>query len=123
MAGFLAYNSDDPNTPGALLGANGVATIGPIQTGIATRIAGSVFADVAGSCAVQQCFDYWLPGNQVNPTPHWDCVDTIVVALNTPTKIDVDVIAPVCQVVYTNGAGAQTSHFRLFIRVFSVNRG
>lgn len=125
MGTFASYNTDDPKAPAGsypALGGGGIATIGPVQTGVASKIAGSVFSDVAGSCSVQQCFDFWLPGGDLNPTPHFDIADVIAVSAGVGAKIDLDVIAPVLQVVYTNGGTPQV-HFRLFVRVFGVNRG
>jgi hypothetical protein len=122
---FLAYNTDDPNatamdyTP---LGSDGSVTVGPIETGVATKIAGSVYSDQNGTFEVQQCFDYWLPGNATNSSPHFDVVASYTVDGGTPVTIDEDVIAPVLQIVYTNGGTAQ-DHLRIFCRVFGTNRG
>jgi hypothetical protein len=109
MAHFASYNSDDPTANQAAPGANGVVTLGPIQTDIAAKIAGSVFADQSGAtCVVQQSFD----GGQ-----HWDISDSISLTANQGSKIFLDVVAPVVQVVFTNGANAQ-NHLRIFVRIF-----
>ena len=125
MSTFLTYNTDDPNAPAgayATLGSNGNLTLGPALTGVASKIAGSVYSDVAGTCYVQQSFDYLLSGGGVNPNAHWDVSDMITITANQGSKIDLDVIAPVVQVYYVNGPSAQ-AHLRIFLRAFGVNRG
>lgn len=117
MGTFASYNTDDPTSGATPLGAGGVATIGPIQTGVAHRIAGSCFSDTAGSLSIQQSFDSGDHGGV-----HWDIVDTIAVVGGTGVKLDLDVIAPNLQVVFTNG-GAVQAHLRVFVRVFGVSRG
>lgn len=118
MSRFLSYNTDDAGTGNLPLGANGVATLGPIEVGGSSRLAGSVYADQAGTMLVQQTFDYWSTGGIPNPTPHWDVTQSFTIVATTPQTIDVDVIAPVVQIVYTNGATPITSDLRIFLRAY-----
>jgi hypothetical protein len=120
MSSFSAYNSDDTNVPAGTyppLAANGSVTIGPIYPGIATKLAGSCYSDTSGTLIVYQSFD---GGN------NWDIVQypTTAGAIvgGTPVTIDLDVLAPVVKVVFTNGTNAQ-AHLRLFVRAFGMNRG
>lgn len=119
---FFSYNTDDSTTGQAPLAGNGTTTIGPLLTGVASKVAGSCFSDQAGTLKVQQSFDYLTSGGTVNPSPSWDVTQSYTITANTPQTIDIDVVAPFLQVVYTNGATPQ-GHLRIFIRVFGVNRG
>jgi hypothetical protein len=120
MATFSSYNTDDASAPvGAYpaLAANAAATIGPIYTGVASKIAGSCYSDTDGTLVVYQSFDGGT---------NWDIVQYPVtsgaVTGGTAVTIDLDVLAPVAKVVFTNGDSTQ-SHLRLFVRTFGVNRG
>lgn len=121
MSRFFSYNTDDTNTGDQPLAANATLTIGPLEAGGCSRIGGSVFSDVAGTCNVQQSFDYWLPGNVPNPNAHWDVTQAFSITASTPTTIDIDVVAPVVQIYYVNGTSQQT-HLRIFTRVFGPGR-
>lgn len=121
MSRFLSYNTDDTTTGNQLLGANGTVTIGPIEAGGSSKLAGSIFADQTGTCLVQQSFDYFAPGGGPQATPHWDVSQSFPITANTPTTVDVDVVAPIVQVVYTNGTTIQ-GHLRIFLRVFGPGR-
>lgn len=131
MSTFAVYNTDDPNAPAGTypaLGANGTVTIGPVLTGVSSKVAGSFFSDTTGTLLIQQSFDYFSQDNQVNPTPHFDIVQFALGSTagattgGTSYTIDLDVLAPVLQVTFTNGATPQV-HMRLFVRVFGLNRG
>lgn len=124
MAQFAGYNTDrakggDPNVAGLA-----VVTIGPVETGVDTRVAGSVFCDVAGTVQVQQTFEDPSVNSGLG---HWDIVQFPGGTPGTVTAgagllIDQDVIAPFLRVVFTVGA-APTGHLRLFVRTFGMNRG
>lgn len=128
MSSFLSYNTDDPNaaamgqTP---LGSGATITIGPVQSGVANKVAGSIFSDTAGTLWVYQSFDY---NRSIDPTTgqpvvsaHWDVVQPAVagqaIVASTPFTIDFDVLAPTLQLVFTNSASVNT-HLRIFLRVF-----
>lgn len=128
---FIAYNTDDPNAASqgyVNVGASGVVTIGPLLTNAYTKVLGSFYCDQAGQLQIQQSFDYFvnMATAQINPTPHWDVVQ-FAVGLTTPGTtvaataytIDSDCVAPVVQVVYTNGA-TPTNHIRLFVRLVGL---
>src|SRR5664279_5157197 len=104
MSSFTSYNTSDTTSGNVPLTANQVVTIGPFQSGTSLRLAGSVFADQAGTVSIQQSMDGGL---------HFDIVDTFTVVLGVPQKLEVDVIAPVTQIVYTNG-GADQGALRIF---------
>jgi hypothetical protein len=110
---FLVYNTDSPTAQASNyvpLAANASITIGPMQAGIALRIAGSVYSDQNGTLYVQQSFDM----------QNWDISTQYNVTGGNSTLVDEDVIAPWVQLVYTNGPTAQNT-MRLFCRAFSVN--
>jgi hypothetical protein len=114
MAHFGAYSTSDPNAAAnswTALGANGVLTLGPMQTETAQTIAGSVFSDQSGTMLVQQTFD----------GSNWDISQSFTVVGGTAQSFNVSVIAPVSQIVYTNGATPQGT-FRLFARTFTLGR-
>jgi hypothetical protein len=120
MGTFLSYSTSDPTTGQTPLPVNGVTTIGPFQTDNYAKIVGSVFADQVGSVSIQQSMDlsYQIgvdSGVGEYGNVFWDIVDTIAITGGTPVTIDIDVIGPVCQVVYTNGGTAQGA-LRIFLR-------
>lgn len=117
MSRFLSYNTSDPGTGNAQLGNGGVATLGPIEAGGSSRLAGSVSSDQTGTMVVQQSFDYWSTGGIPNPTPHWDVSASYSIVGGTPQTIDIDVVAPVVQIVYTNGT-TPTGNLRIFLRAY-----
>ena len=124
MSSFLSYNTDDPTAGQAPLGSGASVTLGPVQAGVASKIAGSCFSDTAGTLWVYQSFDYSrtidLTGAPVI-TAHWDVVmpstTGATIAAASPYTIDFDVLAPTIQVVFTNSASAN-NHLRIFLRVF-----
>jgi hypothetical protein len=89
----------------APLAASGVYTsnIVPAAGSGGITLVGTVFADQAGTLAVQQSFD------QTN----WDVQNTFSVAADAGQPFSVDLYAPYLRVIYTNGATAQTQ-FRLY---------
>lgn len=122
MSTFLSFNTDDATSGNAPLAANASVTIGPVEAGTASKIAGSCFSDSAGTLWVYQSFDYWSSGGQPNATPHWDVVQPAggqAITANIPYTVDFDVIAPVIQVVFTNGAAAN-NHLRIFLRAYGT---
>jgi hypothetical protein len=111
MGRFASYDTTDGTSQP--LEANQSITIGPIQTGVASKVAGSVYSDQGGVLIVQQSFD---GGN------NWDIANTIdVEAATVNSGIDVDVIAPTLQFTYTNG-GTNQETLRIFVRVFGSDR-
>lgn len=125
MSTFLSFNTDDPGAGNAPLAANASVTLGPVEAGTANKIAGSCFSDSAGTLWVYGSFDYWASGGQPNATPHWDVVQPAggqAIAAGTPYTIDFDVIAPVIQVVFTNGVTAN-NHLRIFLRAYGNRYG
>jgi len=96
----------------ALLGANGSITLpgtGDYYSAMGgNRIVGSVFTDQAGTLLF-----HWSSDMANNDIPD----DSIAIVANTKTAINVEVKAPFCQVVYTNGAGGAQTVFRLFLYI------
>jgi hypothetical protein len=88
----------------APIGANVTYTSGAESLSRATQITGSVFADEPGVISIQQS------GDGVN----WDIQTNFNVPANEGIAIEVDVISPFFQVVYTNGMNPQTV-FRLYV--------
>lgn len=84
------------------LAANVVLTSKTFAVSAFDKIVGSVFADQTGTLDVYQSY---------NGTD-WDVQSSITVSASTPTGFNISVVAPYAQLVYTNGATAQTT-FRL----------
>ncbi len=101
--------------PGTLITGGAVTNASQayyIETGVASRIAGSIFSDQAGSLAILQSFD------GVN----WDIGNVIEVTANTVNAgINQETIAPFLTFLYSNGATAQDV-FRFHVRVFGNGR-
>lgn len=119
MAQFAAYNTDrTTGTPDTAPGAGATVTIGPIEPGVDTKVAGSVFCDVVGTVYVEQTFE--------DPSlNHWDVVQMGAnnnVSANTPVTINQDVIATFLRVRFVVGA-SPTTHLRIFVRTYGMNRG
>lgn len=104
----MSYNSSDSTTGNAPLTANQAITIGPFQTGTSSKVGGSVFADQPGTLWVEQSFD----GGQ-----NYDISQAFTVVASTAQTIDIDVIAPIARIRYTNGATNQGA-LRVFLRAF-----
>jgi hypothetical protein len=120
MSSFLSYSTSDPTTGQTPLQANAVTTIGPFQTGTSAKIVGSCFVDQAGTLSVQQTMDGSYQLNAENGSPEygnvfWDVVQNFTMVANTPQTIDIDIIGPIAQVVFTNGGSAQGT-MRIFLR-------
>ena len=86
----------------APLAASATYTSTTLSLGVYDKIVGSVFADQTGTLDVNQSYD----------GTHWDVQSSITVSASTPTGFNISVVAPYAQLVYTNGATAQTV-FRL----------
>lgn len=86
------------------LGANAVLTSKTFMVSAFDKIVGSVYADQTGTLDVNQSYD----------GTHWDVQSSITVSASTPTGFNISVVAPYAQLVYTNGATAQTV-FRLHV--------
>ncbi len=112
MPHFGSYNTDDATTGNTPLIANASLIVGPIQSGIASKIVGSVWADQPGTLFVEQSFD----------GTNFDAAITVAVTASTGASIDQDVIAPVFRLRYVNGATNQ-GRFRLFARTLTAGRG
>jgi hypothetical protein len=92
--------------------ANAAQGLSYLETGVGSRICGSVFSDQGGTLALLQSFD------GVN----WDIANNIAVTANTVNAgINQEVIAPYLSYLYSNGTVAQTV-LRLHLRVFSNGR-
>lgn len=107
MAHFGSYNTSDSKTGNLALQANETVTLGPMQTDHAQNIAGSIFADQAGTLKIQQSFD----------GEHWDISQSITVVASTGQGFNIAIIAPNVRVFYENGSVNQTV-MRLFVRTF-----
>ena len=86
----------------APLAASATYTSDTLSLGSYDKIVGSVYADQTGTLDINQSFN----GSD------WDVQSSITVSASTPTGFNVSVVAPYQQLVYTNGATAQTV-FRL----------
>lgn len=95
------------NTP---LGGNGTVTLGPIQTDLADRITGTVFANVNGTLFIEQSSDGGA---------NFDVSTSIAVVGGTGQGFSQELYAPFVRLRYVNGAGAQAT-FRLYSRFSSA---
>lgn len=94
----------------ATLGISGSVNSGSEYFGImdVQRIAGSVFADQAGTLTIN-----WSPDTTNNDIP-----DTVIsVTASTKTFLNIEVRAPYCKISYINGAGGAQTVFRLYLYV------
>lgn len=104
----MSYNTSDNQTGNTPLTANQTITIGPFQTGVANKVAGSVFADQTGTLYIEQSFD----GGS-----NYDIGQSFSVVANVAQTLDLDVIAPIARARYVNGGTGQGT-LRIFLRAF-----
>jgi len=94
----------------APLGASDPFTSDVLDVGGNARLTGTVFSDQGGTLVVQQSSD----------GANWDTdSQTVTVTGGTGAEFSVEIVAPYAQLVYTNGATAQTE-FRLYAFTRSV---
>jgi hypothetical protein len=66
MSIFGAYNTQDTTTGNTVLAANQTLIIGPLQTGVAQEVAGSVYTDQSGVLYIEQSFDAGFGSGNAN---------------------------------------------------------
>jgi hypothetical protein len=91
------------------LGAAGTWDTGQLQTGLADRVTGTVFADQAGTLFIEQSFD----------GTNYDLSKSVAVLASAGQGFSEEIVAPYLRVRYVNGATPQTV-FRVYMRMSSA---
>lgn len=94
--------------------ANDVWSSITLETGLADKIVGMVFADQAGTIYIEQAMDMAADG-----TSNWDISTSYAITANDGKGFSEDILGPYARVRFVNGGTGQ-GQFRLHARMTSA---